>query len=413
MKVFLLLAAGAVSVPAPPMMMTSTSTSTTTVTTTATTATTTTTTDNNIKETGFIVRQENSSEDENDLETPTAVTENEREDISVSSEKTVVMIQSTVSENDLGEGEVTTTKVDSEKTNNDEEESLKKFSETTETETTIEPFIESKQSIVDRQSNDIVQTTTSAIEETDLLESKSKLRITNQIAPSSYIPAAERRILIAYLGNINLSDDDIDIQSLKATPREKIAVAQELELQRRGLSPFTDPTPWQMLTEEQQNEFNRKYLSLPLELRMFSRDQFLSLSDKMQTKAYNAFLTLDSNTLELVLRNEMETLNKIEEQKAEIFSKNFLKIVEAPKASNGMKFTDLNQIEGFSARSKSKYDPRKRQFSKTHFKQRQHKKPSSLEFMKTAEQLHLKYAKEQLYQAIKLQACLANRSYCE
>ena len=144
MKVFLLLAAGALSVPAPPMMMTSTSTSTTTVTTTATTATTATTTDNNIKETGFIVRQENSLEDENDLETSTAVTENEREDISVSSEKTVVMIQSTVSENDLGEGEVTTTKVDSEKTNNDEEESLKKFSETTETETTIEPFIESK-----------------------------------------------------------------------------------------------------------------------------------------------------------------------------------------------------------------------------------------------------------------------------
>ena len=45
-------------------------------------------------------------------------------------------------------------------------------------------------------------------------------------------------------------------------------------------------------------------------------------------------------------------------------------------------------------------------------KQRQRKKPA-LDFMKTAEQLHFKYAQAQLQQAIKLQACLANRKFCE
>ena len=406
----LLAAAGVQSLPAPPMITTSTTTTTTTA--AAAVTTTPTTNDDSIDEKGFIIGQE----DEGVVETSTDVTENELEDIIVSSEKTIVMIQSTVSDNDLGE--VTTTKIDTKKTNNDDEESLMNFVETAETETTIEPFIESKQNFID--SNDItdytsVQSLTSANEETDFPESKTRLKSTNQIKPTTYIPGAERRILIAYLGNIDLSHDDIDIESLKATPREKLAIAQELELQRQGLTPFSDPTPWQRLSKDQQQEFNRKYLALPHELRMFSRDQFLTLSDKMQAKAYTAFLTLDSDSLKNVLEQEMETIKRMEAQNTELFSKNIFEFVEKPRAQNGLKAPNFNfnQIEENSWRIKSKYDPRKRQFSQKQLKQRQRKKPGALDFMKTAEQLHFKYAQAQLQQAIKLQACLANRKYCE
>ena len=405
----LLAAAGVQSLPAPPMIRTSTSTTTAAA---AVTTTTPTTNDDSIDEKGFIIGQE----DKGVVETSTDVTENGLEDIIVSSEKTIVMIQSTVSDNDLGE--VTTTKIDTKKTNNDDEESLMNLPETAETETTIEPFIESKQNFID--SNDItdyssVQTLTSANEETDFPESKTRIKGTNQMKTTIYIPGAERRILIAYLGNIDLSQDDIDIESLKATPREKLAIAQELELQRKGLAPFTDPTPWQRLSKDQQQEFNRKYLALPHELRMFSRDQFLTLSDKMQAKAYTAFLTLDSESLKNVLEQEMETIRRMEAQNTEIFSKNIYELVEKPRAQNGLKAPNFNfnQIEENSRRIKAKYDPRKRQFSQKQLKQRQRKKPAALDFMKTAEQLHFKYAQAQLQQAIKLQACLANRKFCE
>ena len=33
-----------------------------------------------------------------------------------------------------------------------------------------------------------------------------------------------------------------------------------------GLQPFTDPTPWQLLSRKQQTEFYRKFLALPLHL---------------------------------------------------------------------------------------------------------------------------------------------------
>jgi len=393
--VLLLLAAGVYSLPAPPKIKTSTSTTTTVTTTTP-------------------------AINEDSIETSTDVMDYEMNDVSVSSEKTVVMIQSTVSDKDLGE--VTTTKIDTKKTNNDDEKNLMNFAQTDETETTIEPFIESKQSFIDRTtSNDIsdhssVQTNTFFKKETDFSESQTqKLKSTNDIKPTTYIPGTERRILIAYLGNIDLSQDDIDIESLKATPREKLAITQELELQRQGLAPFSDPTAWQRLSEDQQHEFNRKYLALPNELRMFSRDQFLSLSEKMQAKAYNAFLILDLNSLTHILEQEMKTFKKIKTQKAGIFSKNIYELAEKPRSQNGLKAQNVhfNLVEENSRRNKSKYDPRKRQFSQKQLKQRQRKKPSSLDFMKSAEKLHFKYAQAQLQQAIKLQACLANRSYCE
>ena len=324
MKVLLLLAAGVYSLPAPPRITTSTST-------TAETTTTPTINYNGIEEKGFIIGQE----DGGDVESSTDVTNNEMNDISVSSEKTVVMIQSTVSDNDLEE--LTTTKIDTKKTNNDDEKNAMNFARIVETETTIEPFIESKQSFIDSfTSNDISDYSsvreTSFKKETDFSESQATLKSTNEIKPTTYIPGAERRILIAYLGNIDLSQDDIDFESLKATPIEKLAIAQELELQRHGLAPFTDLTVWQRLSEDQQQEFNRKYLALPHELKMFSRDQFLTLSDKMQARAYNAFLKLDLNSLTHILEQEMETFKKIKTQNAGIFSKNVHELAEKPRA---------------------------------------------------------------------------------
>ena len=85
----------------------------------------------------------------------------------------------------------------------------------------------------------------------------------------------ERKALISHLSKDNLGNVD----QLVLTPRQKVAILQELEHQKLGLSPFTDPTPWQRLTRGQQLEFNTKYLGLGLELQEYSRNQFLSLPD--------------------------------------------------------------------------------------------------------------------------------------
>ena len=59
--------------------------------------------------------------------------------------------------------------------------------------------------------------------------------------------------------------------SPQLTPRQRLAIAQELEYQQLGLAAFTDPTPWQRLSREEQLEFNRKYLALPAELQVCFR----------------------------------------------------------------------------------------------------------------------------------------------
>ena len=59
-----------------------------------------------------------------------------------------------------------------------------------------------------------------------------------------------------------------DLARLSLDPRQRLAIAQELEYQQLGLPAFTDPTPWQRLTRDQQLEFNRKYLSLPTHLQV-------------------------------------------------------------------------------------------------------------------------------------------------
>ena len=72
----------------------------------------------------------------------------------------------------------------------------------------------------------------------------------------------QREALISHLGNIDLRNTD----KLVLTPRQRQAIAEELEYQQLGLQPFTDPTPWQLLSREQQTEFYRKFLALPRHL---------------------------------------------------------------------------------------------------------------------------------------------------
>merc|ERR1711970_712487 len=111
----------------------------------------------------------------------------------------------------------------------------------------------------------------------------------------------EREALIAHLGNIDLSNTD----KLVLTPRQRLAIAQELEIQQLGLQPFTDPTPWQRLSRQQQAAFNEKYLQLRPDIQEYSKSQFTSLSPERQEHAFNMFLSLDINTLSEVIEGEL------------------------------------------------------------------------------------------------------------
>jgi len=316
--------------------------------------------------------------------------------------------------------EETTTKIDAEKI--EEDESL----------TTVEPSTEPEASFkLDSTVIEHLDNNEISKEEEELSDNESEDRTVLEInAPEdvpkatkanvqkstnfhTYIPGAEREILIAYLGNIDLSNVNLD--SLKATPREKLAIVQELELQRLGLPPFTDPTPWQRLTRDQQLEFNRKYLALPSDVQSFSRNQFLTLPEKKQMRAYKSFLLLDVESLQRIIEDEMR---RVKESKA--------LLREKPRSQSKIKISKLNfndlidtsveekpEIKIVKPKKttfikKSKYDPRKRQFKS---KQRQRKKTGQ-EQMTRAEKLHFEYARAQLQQAIKLQACLANPSAC-
>ena len=85
-------------------------------------------------------------------------------------------------------------------------------------------------------------------------------------------------------------------------------MTQEVEYQQLGLPPFSDPSPWQRLSRDQQEEFNKKYLALSPELQEFSKSQFLTLSERAQKHAYNAFLSLDIKSLAAVIEKEMKII---------------------------------------------------------------------------------------------------------
>jgi len=114
------------------------------------------------------------------------------------------------------------------------------------------------------------------------------------------LSADTRRYLLQDVPTIGLDQ----LGKLNLSPKQRLALSQEFEYQQLGLPPFTDPTPWQRLTRDQQLEFNRKYLSLPPVLQEYSRNQFLSLPDDRQEKAYNTFVTVDIETLTKAIERE-------------------------------------------------------------------------------------------------------------
>merc|ERR1711970_1193323 len=128
--------------------------------------------------------------------------------------------------------------------------------------------------------------------------------------PPPRLSGKEREALIAHLGTIDLTQTD----KLVLTPRLRLASAQELEYQQLGLQPFTDPTPWQRLSRQQQAAFNEKYLQLRPDLQEYSKSQFTSLSEERQEHAFNMFLSLDINTLTEVIEGELNREREAAEQ---------------------------------------------------------------------------------------------------
>ena len=152
------------------------------------------------------------------------------------------------------------------------------------------------------------------------------------------IGANERQELISKLGNIDFTQTDLE--TIEMTPRQRLAISQELEYQHLGLPVFTDPTPWQRLSRSQQEEFNKKYLALSPELQEFSRDQFLTLSERGQRHAYTAFLTLDSSTLSAVIEREMKKVKSGSVRKHQIT--NELREEVRSGGGGGVRINNLN-----------------------------------------------------------------------
>merc|ERR1711892_1047425 len=150
----------------------------------------------------------------------------------------------------------------------------------------------------------------------------------------------ERESRISHLGNVDLTNVD----KLVLTPTQRLAIAQELEYQELGLAPFTDPTPWQRLTREQQTEFSEKYLALRSDLQEYSRNQFLSLPEDGQAHAYGAFLSLDLETLSEVIEGELQKEREILEAQrvAEERERQRNTIQEQPRSQQGNRFNSFN-----------------------------------------------------------------------
>ena len=84
---------------------------------------------------------------------------------------------------------------------------------------------------------------------------------------------------------------------------------QELEYKRLGLPAFSDPTPWQRLSRDEQENFNKKYRALPPKLQEYSKLQFTTLPEDRQEHAYKMFLHLNIQTLSEVINRELERQN--------------------------------------------------------------------------------------------------------
>jgi len=110
---------------------------------------------------------------------------------------------------------------------------------------------------------------------------------------------------------------------LDLSARQRLAITQELQYQQLGLPAYSDPTPWQRLTRAQQIEFNRKYLALPLKLQEYSRNQFLSLPEARQERAYMTFLTVDIETLSQAIAREYERERRVLDRQSQEYKDSY------------------------------------------------------------------------------------------
>jgi len=237
-------------------------------------------------------------------------------------------------------------------------------------------------------------TTTMATQTLEELSTTSRPAFTTTQTRSPYISGNEREALLFYLGNVDLNKVD----KLILTPRQQQAITQELEHQKIGLTPFSDPSPWQRLIRDQQMEFKRKYLALRQDLQEYSRNKFLSLSEEMQEHAYNAFISLDINTLAEVITNEVkreqeeeiqrmtEERERLEKEQQQQRQRDFKqqqrnRFQEQPRSQHGIRLNSLsfNKVEQKSekiqtSRQRSNFDPRmkkQQQFQQNRFQQPQ------------------------------------------
>merc|ERR1712076_34145 len=155
-----------------------------------------------------------------------------------------------------------------------------------------------------------VATTEQATATTTLSTTTTTTTTTTPPPPPPRLSGKEREALIGHLGNIDLRNTE----TLVLSPRQRLAISQELEYQQLGLPSFTDPTPWQRLSRSQQEEFNKKYLALSPELQEFSKGQFTNLPDDRQEHAFNMFIQLDLETLSQVISNELARETELREQ---------------------------------------------------------------------------------------------------
>ena len=137
------------------------------------------------------------------------------------------------------------------------------------------------------------------------------------LPPPPELSAKERKALLGHLGNLDLDN----VEKLVLTPRQKLAIQQELEYQRRGLAPFTDPTPWQSLSTEHQGEFNRKFNELSPALQQYSKEQFASLPADRQKHAFQMFLNLSIEELSEVLQQELIRQVEVLQQQRELLER--------------------------------------------------------------------------------------------
>jgi len=186
-------------------------------------------------------------------------------------------------------------------------------------------------------SEDLAKEENTAAAEIEEITTPSPDIVTADI-PEELLSGKERYALIGHLGQVDLRKVD----KLILTPRQQLAIAQELELQELGLPSYHDPTPWERLTEKEKLTFNEKYRSLSNDLQEFARKQFLSSPDDILIHAFRMFVNLDSDTLSRVLTREVKMFSGNQDED-DVLSQN--NEVQTPVATDNEEPSELQGIK--------------------------------------------------------------------